>query len=205
MNMLQRNDAWHSDRVGKLTASRIKDMNANPAKGKSFNATQLTLIAERITGLVDEIFVNKEMQWGVDNEPHAIAAYEAITDSFVVGTGLIDHPTIEMSGASPDGLVGSDGLIEVKCPKTETHLNTVLTLKVPDEYLPQITWQLACTRRAWCDFVSYDPRLPEHLQIVIIRVQADSLDIAGMEAQVIAFNKSISDAVEKLRGSSCAA
>lgn len=191
MNMLQRNDNWHSDRVGKLTASRIKDMNAKPTKGKALNATMLTIIAERITGIQDEIFTSKDMQWGIDNEPNAIAAYEALTDSFVVGTGLIDHPVIEMSGASPDGLVGDDGQLEIKCPKTETHINTLLTEKVPMEYLPQITWQLACTRREWCDFVSYDPRLPERLQIVIIRVLASDLDIAGMEKDVLAFNKVI--------------
>ncbi|HEY4714709.1 MAG TPA: YqaJ viral recombinase family protein [Aquirhabdus sp.] len=198
MNMLQRSDDWHSDRVGKLTASRISGMNAKPVKGKALNATQLTVLTERITGVQDEFFTSKDMQWGIDNEPNAIAAYESKTDSFVVGTGLVDHPFIEMTGASPDGLVGNDGLIEVKCPKSETHINTLLTKTVPAEYLPQITWQIACTKRLWCDFVSFDPRLPEHLQIVVIRVFEHELDIAGMESDVRTFNKIIDERLAEL-------
>lgn len=198
MNILQRSDDWHSERCGKVTASRVKDLNAKPNKGKALNALGLTILAERLTGVQKEIFTNTAMQWGIDNEPHAIAAYENETGNFVVGAGLIDHPFIEMFGASPDGLVNDEGQIEVKCPDTTTHLNTLLTKQVPDEHIPQITSQLACTRREWCDFVSYDPRLPEYLQLVIIRVFAKDLDIAGLEQSVIAFNKTIDRAIDQL-------
>lgn len=198
MNILQRSDDWYAERCGKVTASRVKDLNAKPMKGKALNALGLTILAERLTGVQKEIFTNQAMQWGIDNEPHAIAAYENETGNFVIGTGLIDHPFIEMFGASPDGLVGEDGQIEVKCPDTTTHLNTLLTRKVPDEYIPQITSQLSCTRREWCDFVSYDPRLKAELQIIVIRVFAKDLDISGMESDVRVFNKKINEAIESL-------
>ena len=199
MNILQRSEDWHSERCGKVTASRVKDLNAKPNKGKALNALGLTILAERLTGVQKEIFTNQAMQWGIDNEPHAIAAYENETGNFVVGTGLIDHPFIEMFGASPDGLVGDNGQIEVKCPDTTTHLNTLLTKQVPEEYIPQITSQLACTRREWCDFVSYDPRLPEDLQIIIIRVYAEDLAIEALEQDVRKFNQAIDDAIKTLK------
>lgn len=198
MTILQRSEDWHADRCGKVTASRIKDVDAKPIKGKAHNALTLTILTERLTGVQEESFTNKAMQWGIDQEPYAIAAYENETGNFVIGTGLIDHPVIKMSGASPDGLVDQDGQLEVKCPSTQTHLNTVLTGEVPNEYVPQIIWQLACTRRKWCDFVSYDPRLPEHLQLVVIRVFAKDLDIAGIEQSVIKFNQKIDQIITEL-------
>lgn len=191
MTILQRSEGWHADRCGKVTASRIKDVDAKPIKGKAHNALTLTILTERLTGVQEETKTNSLMQWGIDQEPYAIAAYENETGNFVVGTGLIDHPAIKMSGASPDGLVDKLGQLEVKCPSSQTHLNTILTQEVPAEYVPQITWQLACTRREWCDFVSYDPRLPEHLQLVIIRVFTKDLDIAGIEQSVINFNRKL--------------
>lgn len=198
MNLLQRHDEWMADRVGKITASRVKDISAKPKKGKALNAETLKLLNERLTGLVKEIPINDAMQWGIDQEPNAIASYENITGEFVVGCGLINHPTISMSGASPDGLIGKDGLLEAKCPNTETHLNTILTQQVPDEYLPQITWQMACTGRKWCDFVSYDPRLPESMQTVIIRVMRDDVDIESLENEVAACNAKLNEIIENL-------
>ncbi|WEI20085.1 YqaJ viral recombinase family protein [Acinetobacter proteolyticus] len=199
MNILQRSEDWHSERCGKVTASRVKDLNAKPAKGKALNALGLIILAERLTGVQKEIQSNFYMQWGVDNEPHAITAYENKTSNFVVGTGLINHPFIEMFGASPDGLVGDDGQIEAKCPDTTTHLNTLLTKQVPDEYIPQITSQLSCTRREWCDFISFDPRLEPELQIIIIRVFAKDLGIEALEQDVRKFNKTIDEAIESLK------
>ena len=199
MNILQRSEDWYSERCGKVTASRVKDLNAKPSKGKALNALGLTILAERLTGVQKETPTNFAMQWGIDNEPHAIAAYENETGFFVNGTGLIDHPFIEMFGASPDGLVGENGQIEVKCPDTTTHLNTLLTKKIPDEHIPQITCQLACTRRQWCDFVSYDPRLEPELQIIIIRVFAKDLNIEGLERDVRAFNRVIEEAKASLK------
>ena len=199
MNILQRSEDWHSERCGKVTASRVKDLNAKPTKGKALNALGLTILAERLTGVQKETPTNFAMQWGIDNEPHAIAAYENETGFFVNGTGLIDHPFIEMFGASPDGLVGENGQIEVKCPDTTTHLNTLLTKQIPDEHIPQITCQLACTRRQWCDFVSYDPRLEPGLQIIIIRVFAKDLNIESLERDVRAFNRTIEEAKASLK------
>lgn len=202
MTILQRNDDWYAARCGKVTASRIKDIDAKPAKGKAYNALTLTILSERITGVQEESKPNALMQWGIDQEPYAVAAYENFTGNFVIETGLIDHPAIKLSGASPDGLVDKDGQLEVKCPSSQTHLNTILTQDVPNEYIPQITWQLACTRRKWCDFVSFDPRLPEHLQLVIIRVFSEELDIEGVEQSVINFNRSIDCAMVELKESS---
>ena len=198
MTIHQRNEGWFADRCGKVTASRIKDIGAKPVKGKKYNALTLTILSERITGVQEETPTSKAMQWGIDQEENAIAAYENETGNFVKGTGLIDHPVIKLSGASPDGLVNLDGQIEAKCPSSQTHLNTILTKEVPAEYVPQITWQLACTRRKWCDFVSYDPRLPEHLQLVVIRVNAEDLDIAGIEQSVIKFNQKIDQIIAEL-------
>lgn len=199
MNILQRSEDWYAERCGKVTASRVKDLNAKPSKGKALNALGLTILAERLTGVQKETPTNFNMQWGIDNEPYAIAAYENETGFFVNGTGLIDHPFIEMFGASPDGLVGENGQIEVKCPDTTTHLNTLLTKEVPEEHIPQITSQLACTRREWCDFVSYDPRLEPELQIIIIRVFAKDLNIEGLERDVRAFNRAIEEAKASLK------
>ena len=198
MNLLQRHEDWVADRVGKITASRVKDISAKPRKGKALNATMTTLLTERLTGEIEDRRISDAMQWGIDNEPNAIAAYENITSSFVVGCGLIPHPTISMSGASPDGLIDDDGLIEVKCPNRDTHTNTILTQKVPDEYMPQITWQLACTGRKWCDFVSYDPRFREDLQTVIIRVMRDDVDIVALENEVAACNAKLNETIENL-------
>lgn len=198
MNLLQRHEDWVADRVGRITASRVKDINAKPRKGKALNSAMLNLLKERLTGEITDIYINEAMQWGIDQEPNAIASYENITGEFVVGCGLIPHPAISMSGASPDGLIGKDGLLEAKCPNTETHLNTLLTQQVPEEYLPQITWQMACTGRKWCDFVSYDPRLPEQLQTVIIRVHVTDVDIDAIENEVAACNAKLNQVIENL-------
>lgn len=205
MTILQRSDGWFADRCGKVTASRVKDINAKPKPGKAFNALTLSILTERLTGVQEETPTNRAMQWGIDQEPYAIAAYENLTGEFVKGTGLINHQTIAWGGASPDGLVGLKGQLEVKCPNTTTHLNTILVQEVPKEYIPQITWQLACTRLEWCDFVSYCPLLPEHLQIVVIRVFAKDLDVAGIERDVRKFNENIESLLSGLNPSEVAA
>ena len=123
MTILQRSEGWFADRCGKVTASRIKDIGAKPVKGKKYNVLTLTILSERITGVQEETPTSKAMQWGIDQEENAIAAYENETGNFVKGTGLIDHPVIKLSGASPDGLVNLDGQIEVKCPSTATHFD----------------------------------------------------------------------------------
>ncbi|MFU8928327.1 lambda exonuclease family protein [Acinetobacter puyangensis] len=199
MTLLQRNDGWFASRVGKMTASQIKDIDAKPQKGKAYNAVTLKILTERLTGVAAETPTTQQMQWGIDNEVHAIGEYEILTEQFVRGCELIDHHAIAMSGASPDGLVGEDGQIEVKCPNTTTHINTLLTREIPNEYVPQITWQLACTRRKWCDFISYDPRMPIGLQIIVIRVFAKDLDISGYEQKVILFNRQVDQAISDIK------
>ena len=196
--MEQRTDEWYSARIGKITASRIGGINAKPQKGNALNNTLTELLSERLTGLPKDTKTNADMQWGIDCEPLARQAYELATFQTVVETGLIDHPAIPMSGASPDGLVGKDGLIEIKCPTSPKHTNTLLTGQVPSEYMPQITWQLACTGRKWCDFVSYDPRQPEHLKIKIIRVNREDVDIETLESDVMRANEILEKAILEL-------
>ena len=187
--MEQRSDEWLEARVGKITASRIKGITAKPKAGQAINATLLDVLSERLTGIQIETPITKAMQWGIDCEPLAKHAYELATFRTVVECGFIPHHIIPQSGASPDGLIGDDGLIEIKCPDTTKHLNTLITGQVPSDHLPQIIWQLACTGRDWCDFVSFDPRLEPHLQIKIIRVERDETDIDKWEQLVIQANE----------------
>jgi hypothetical protein len=138
------------------------------------------------------------MEWGTEQEPNARAAYSARTGELVEEVGFIDHPTIAMSGASPDGLV-NDGIVEFKCPNTATHLEYLLADKVLEKYVTQMQWQMACTGRPWCDFVSYDPRLPEHLQMLVVRVPRNEVRIAELETEVRKFLAELDDKVKKLQ------
>jgi len=187
--MEQKTDEWYAARVGKVTASRVADVVAKTKSGYSTSRDNYMaqLVCERLTGKPAESFSNAAMQWGTETEPLARAAYEAKMDILVDEVGFIDHPTIVNSGASPDGLVGEDGLIEIKCPNTSTHIDTLLSQTVPKKYADQIFWQMACTGRQWCDFVSYDPRLPSDLQLFIKRIPRDDQYIKLLEAEVIEF------------------
>jgi len=156
-------------------------------------------VLERLTNKQADSYTNAAMQWGTETEPMARQAYELKRGLFVNETGFVDHPTIEMSGASPDGLVGTDGLIEVKCPNSATHMETMLTQKVPPKYIPQMMWQMACTGRNWCDFVSYDPRFPENLQIFIERVTYDPTYVRMLELEITQFLDEVTKKVEILR------
>jgi len=187
--MDQRTDEWKECRVGKVTASRVADVVAKTKSGYSASRDNYMaqLVCERLTGKPAESFSNSAMQWGTETEPLARAAYEAKMDVLVDEVGFIDHPSIVNSGASPDGLVGADGLIEIKCPNTATHIDTLLSQTVPKKYADQIFWQMACSGRDWCDFVSYDPRLPPDLQLFIKRIPRDDKYIQLLEAEVIEF------------------
>ena len=156
----QGTDAWFQARLGKATGSRIADIVAKTKTGYSTSRENYMaqLICERMTGKVAESYSNSAMQWGTETEPLARAAYEVKTGLTVNQIGFVDHPSILMTGASPDGLVGDSGMIEIKCPNTATHIETLLSGKVPTKYLTQMTWQMCCTGRHWTDFVSYDPR-----------------------------------------------
>lgn len=192
---------WFAERMGKVTASRVADVIAKTKSGPAASRANYMaqLIAERLTGEVQESYTNAAMQWGTDQEPNARAAYEFRTDATVEPIGFAVHPSIADSGASPDGLVAADGLIEIKCPNTATHIETLLGRAVPGKYVTQIQWQLACTGRAWCDYVSFDPRMPEAMSLFIARVQRDDRMIAELEAGVREFLTEIGRKVSELK------
>ena len=187
--MEQRSPEWFAARLGKVTASRVADVIAKTKSGYSTSRDNYMaqLVCERMTGTQGDSFTNAAMQWGTDQEPLARAAYEATQDVLVDETGFVIHPRIQEAGASPDGLVGMFGLIEIKCPNTATHIETILSDKVPGKYITQMQWQMACTERQWTDFVSYDPRMPEGLQLFIQRIDVDPDYIKTLETDVIAF------------------
>lgn len=196
----QGTDAWFAMRAGKATASRIADIIAKTKSGPSASRKNYAaqLVAERLTGTVEPGYTNGAMQWGTEKEPEARAAYAFLHDADVVEAEFIIHPSITDSGASPDGFVGTDGLVEIKAPNTATHIETLLGKTVPSKYVTQMQWQMACTGRAWCDFVSFDPRLPDHLSLFVRRVQRDDVMIAELEAEVRAFLLEVSATVSAL-------
>lgn len=198
--IVQGTPEWFAARLGCVTASRVADVVAKtksgPAASRANYAAQL--IAERLTGAAPEGFTNAAMQWGTAMEPDARAAYEFRYDKEVVEVGFVEHPTIEMSGASPDGLVGDNGLVEIKCPNTATHIDTLLGQAVPGKYIIQVQWQMACTGRAWCDFVSFDPRMPESMSLFVYRVKRDDTHIATLESDVRVFLAEVDQRVADL-------
>jgi putative phage-type endonuclease len=200
-NIEQRTPAWHLCRMGKVTASRVADVVAKTKSGYSASRANYMaqLVVERMTNKQAESYSNAAMEWGTEQEPLARAAYEAEVDVLVEEVGMIDHPTVEMSGASPDGLVGDDGLVEIKCPTTATHIDTLMGEQAPKKYYDQMQWQMACTGRKWCDFVSFDPRMPEGLQLFVKRVERDDEYIAMLESEVATFLQEVSDKVNKLK------
>jgi putative phage-type endonuclease len=199
--MEQRSTEWFAARLGKVTASRVADVIAKTKTGYSTSRENYMaqLVCERMTGTQGESYNNAAMQWGTDQEPLARAAYEAAKDVLVDETGFVIHPTISNAGASPDGLVGDDGLIEIKCPNTATHIDTLLSEKVPSKYNTQMQWQMVCTGRKWCDFVSFDPRMPEGLQLFIQRVDFDAEYVKMLEAEITGFLGELETKIEKLK------
>ena len=187
--MDQGSDEWFAIRIGKVTASRVADVIAKTKSGYSTSRDNYMaqLVCERLTGQKGESFTNAAMQHGTETEPLARAAYEALKDVLVDEVGFVPHPSIIMAGASPDGLVGDDGLLEIKCPNTATHIETLLSESVPTKYYTQMQFQLACTGREWCDFVSFDNRLPQELQLFVKRVPRDSMYIRLMEDEIVKF------------------
>jgi putative phage-type endonuclease len=191
---------WFAQRCGKATASRISDIVAKTKTGYSTSRANYMaqLVVERMTQTVAESYSNSAMEWGVENEEFARAAYEAKTGNVVDQVGAIDHPRIAMSAASPDGLVGDDGCLEIKCPNTATHIETLLGEAPAKKYYDQMQWQMACTNRSWCDFVSFDPRMPSHLQLFVKRIERSDLYIAELEKEVVQFLMEVEDKVKKL-------
>ncbi len=189
---------WLALRAGKVTASKIADVMSKPSL-VGYQNYMADLIAERLTGQKTESFTNAAMQWGVDKEPQARVEYEIKTGSLVEQVAFVDHPTIQMFGCSPDGYVGKDGLIEIKCPNTSTHIDYIRKDKAPAKYVPQMQCQMAVTGRKWCDFVSFDPRLPEKLQLFIVRLDRDDEYISKMESVVQKFLNEVTSAVSGLK------
>lgn len=189
LEIVQGTDEWRQARCGSIGASSIADLTAQTKSGWGASRANLMarIIAERLTGVPAESFTNAAMQHGTETEPQARSAYAFMADVDVVEVGLIRHPTIEGTHASPDGLVGDDGLVEIKAPNTSTHIETLLSGKVADRYVQQMMWQLACTGRQWVDFVSYDPRLPGDLQLFVKRFPRDDARIAELEDAVRLF------------------
>jgi putative phage-type endonuclease len=198
--MIQGSEEWHTARLGRVTASRVADVIARTKSGPSASRANYMaeLVAERLTGARGETFTNAAMQWGTDNEAEARMAYEFRTDATVEQVGFILHPTIDMAGASPDGLVLTDGLVEIKCPNTATHIETLLTGSIPGKYETQMLWQMACTGRSWCDFASFDPRLPEEMRLFVKRFDRDDKRISEMEEQVREFLFELDATVKRL-------
>ena len=191
---------WFAQRLGKVTASRVADVIAKTKTGYSTSRDNYMaqLVCERMTNTVAESFTNTAMQWGTETEPLARAAYEAHADVLVDEVAMITHPTIEQAGASPDGLVGDIGMLEIKCPNTATHIDTLLTQTVPGKYITQMQWQMACTGRKWCDFVSFDPRMSDGLQLFVKRVNRDDAYIQMLEKEVIQFLTELDGKIKKL-------
>tara|TARA_R110000868_G_scaffold204368_1_gene452442 strand:+ start:269 stop:868 length:600 start_codon:yes stop_codon:yes gene_type:complete len=189
---------WLALRAGKVTASRVSDVMAKTTTA-AYQNYMADLIAERLTGQKAESFTNAAMQWGVDKEPQARVEYEIKTGLLVEQVAFVEHPTIQMFGCSPDGYVGDDGLIEIKCPNTSTHIDYIRQDKAPTKYVNQMQCQMAVTGRKWCDFVSFDPRLPEKLQLFIVRLDRDDKYISKMESVVQEFLNEVTSAVIGLK------
>jgi hypothetical protein len=196
----QGSDEWAHARCGNVTASRAADVVATIKSGEAAvrRNYRTEIICEILTGEPYPRYKSPEMQWGIDQEPFARAAYEIDRNVMVDVCGFVLHPEVDRFGASPDGLVPDEGMIQIKCPNTSTHISWMLAGTVPLEHMPQMIAEMSCTGREWCDFVSYDPRLPEHLRLFVRRFARDNSFIGAMEREVRKFNKEIDDVLASL-------
>jgi len=200
-NVEQGTPEWFAARCGKVTASRIADVMTKTRNGYGAGRANYMaqLIAERLTGNVADSYTNTAMQHGIDTEPMAREAYELDRYVSVEHVGFVDHPSIEMAGASPDGRVADDGNVEIKCPNTATHIETLLGAPIDGKYIKQMTWQMVCDDRQWCDFVSFDPRMPEELQLFVKRVDLDTYLALTITKEVEKFLAELDEKEKKLR------
>jgi putative phage-type endonuclease len=202
IEMEQQTAEWLEMRKGRVTASRVADVMAVLKKGGESAARRNyrnELITEMLTGRSAETYVSEAMMFGTEQEPYARAAYEMHADVMVDPGGFAVHDTIDRFAASPDGRIGDDGLLEIKCPTTMNHVSYLLAGVVPEEYQPQMLAQMACTGRKWCDFVSFDPRLPKHLQLFVRRFERDDERIAEMEQMVKLFLADVDEILSLLK------
>lgn len=200
-DIIQGSAEWFAARCGKVTASRVADVIAKTKSGWGASRANYAaqLVAERLTGDVAESYTNAAMAWGTEQEPLARNAYSFMQDVDVAEIGFVDHPAIDMAGASPDGLVGDTGLVEIKCPNTATHIETLRGQSIPAKYETQMLWQMACTGRQWCDYVSFDPRMPESMRLFIKRLPRDAKRISELESLVSDFLAEVDATVADLR------
>ena len=201
-NIIQGSQEWLNCRIGKVTASAVADVLAKTKTGVSASRGNylIKLAIQRVTGQIEESYTNEAMQWGIDNEDQARVAYEVASGNFVDQVGFVDHEIIDWFGCSPDGLVDDDGLVEIKCANSATHWEYFKTKEVPKKYFIQMQAQMSCTDRKWCDFVSFDPRMPERSQLLIIRVPRDNTFIDLMETEVMEFLMEVFDEVQLMKG-----
>ena len=198
--MFQQTEQWFAERCGKITASRIADMLATTKTGESASRAnyRAQLVAERMTGVPADSYTNAAMQWGIDTEPLARMAYELATQTMVEEVGFVRHPFIERAGASPDGFVGDDGLLEMKCPNTATHIGYLLDGKAPPKYIPQMAWQCACTGRKWVDFVSFDPRMDKADQFFLVRYEPKLEYLSELKGAVETFDLEVENLIKRI-------
>lgn len=192
----QRSPEWFAARLGRLTGSVASDMLATIQKGEAAARRNLRtrLVVERLTNECQEDrFVNAAMQHGIDKEPDAVAAYEAATGELLRTTGFLSHTSV-LAGCSLDGHVGDfGGIVELKCPLSATHIKYLRDGKIPSDYMPQILHNLWITGAAWCDFVSFDDRLPENLQLFIKRYQRNDAEVQDYANKAHAFLVDVQD------------
>lgn len=198
----QGTDAWKIEKLGHVSAGSVSDILAKGKGGESKmrESYKWRIISERLTNLVQDSFSNEAMAWGVETEAEARMTYELMYGVTVEQTGFVKHPTLQWVGASPDGMIGTDGLIEIKCPHTKTHLQTIRAGEAPKVYMPQMQMQMWTMNRKWCDFVSYDPRLPHNLQFFCKRVERDDEYISNMEKEVLLFLEEVEVIINNLSG-----
>lgn len=191
---------WLMARCGKITASKVGEVIAMTKTGPSERRTKYLwqLVSERLTGDFTRTYTNDAMLHGIENEPIAREFYASLNDVEVEQVGLITHPCFDFAAASPDGLVGDDGLVEIKCMTTVNHIRAIHDNEPPKDYLPQVHWQMACTGRKWCDLTLFDPRLPLEMQLHTFRIERNEDEVKRLEDHVLAFNGEIEAAIAKL-------
>lgn len=203
-DVIQNSPEWLQMRLGAVTASRVADVMARLVRKDGEAQTRQNykseLLCERLTGRAAEHYVSPAMEWGIENEPLAKAAYEIETGLDIEPGGIAVHQSIKWLMASPDGLLASNGLVECKCPNTSTHIEYIIAGVVPAEYHWQMLCQMACAERTFCDFVSFDPRLPKNLQLFVRRFERDDARIEQMEREVVKFLSEVDELIERVKG-----
>ena len=199
--MEQRTDEWFKARLGKVTASRVSDVLAKIKSGEAAvrKNYKMQLATERLTNQKTDTYINQAMQDGIDREDTAREIYEIVRDIKVEQVGFIDHPTIKMSGCSPDGKIPDNGVLEIKCPVETTHTTNLLERKLPSRYVSQVQWQIACTGADYANFVSYNPNFEPKLQLMYVEVERDNEYIEMLEEEVSIFLAEVDDIVNVLK------